>query len=183
MFIYLTACVNVIIHHSYISVGFCKPTVFIPDIMMLHKCYFHACIAVLLWTFSLFSTGYVQDLYTYVWVGDFRLCDLSTQPSVTKGPPCSRANHLLPTASRILAPLSNNSPARQIHIHTLNHVCLTLLSAGAHTNLTMTQMLALKTVKALFLTGEYQAFIRIPSGRLFGSSDSLWLVYAIHWMV
>lgn len=50
--------------------------------------------------------------------GCFRLCEPSTQPSVTKGPPCSRANHLLPTASRILAPLSNNGPARQTHIHT-----------------------------------------------------------------
>ena len=50
--------------------------------------------------------------------GWFRLCKPSTQPSVTKGPPCSEANHLLPTASRILAPLSNNGPARQTHIHT-----------------------------------------------------------------
>lgn len=37
------------------------------------------------------------------------------------------------------------------HSHTKNdNVCLMLLSAGTHTNLTITQTLALKTVKALF---------------------------------
>lgn len=41
----------------------------------------------------------------------------STQPSVTVGPPCSEANHLLPTASRILALLSNNGAAK----HTFTH--------------------------------------------------------------
>ena len=120
--------------------------------------------------------------------GWFRLCKPSTQPSVTKGPPCSEANHLLPTASRILALLSNNGPARQTHIHTqtmtTSATCSyqqahTLPQTHIHTNLTITQTLALKTVKAFSLIGENQAFIAVPRSRLFGSSEALWLVAVI----
>ena len=120
--------------------------------------------------------------------GWFRLCKPSTQPSVTKGPPCSEANHLLPTASRILALLSNNGPARQTHIHTRRMTTSATCSYQqahtlTHTNLTITQTLALKTVKALSLIGENLAFIAVPSSRLFGSSESLWSVAAISWVV
>lgn len=108
--------------------------------------------------------------------GWFQLCEPSTQPSVTKGPPRSEANHLLPTASRILALLSNDGPARQIHIHTQTMTTSATCSyqqghTHTHTNLTITETLALKTVKTLSLRGENMTFISDPSSCLFSSSD------------
>lgn len=74
-------------------------------------------------------------------MGASRLCEPSAQPSVAKEPPCSGANRLLPTASGILAWLSNNGVTRQnAHSRSKNdNVRLVLLSAGAHANSAVVQ--------------------------------------------
>lgn len=77
----------------------------------------------------------------YAGVGASRLCEPGAQPSVAKEPPRSGANHLLPTASGILAPLSNNGVTRQnAHSRGKNdNVRLVPLSAGAHANSAVAQ--------------------------------------------
>lgn len=102
--------------------------------------------------------------------GWFRLCKPSTQPSVTKGPPCSEANHLFPTASRILALLSNCGPARQIHIHTQTMTMSTTCSyqqagARAHTHAHTQQLwkcLPLKLRRHILSLKEMWLFISDP---------------------
>lgn len=91
------------------------------------------------------------------------------QPSVAKVSPCSGATHLRPTASGILALLSNDGPVRQnTHSHSQDdNVCLVLLSAGVHVNSAVTKTPALKGGAAPPLAGETRAFILIPCGRVF----------------
>lgn len=76
-------------------------------------------------------------------------------------------------------------PARQIHIHTQTKTTSATCSyqqAHADTRKTVTQTLALKSVKAFFLIGGNVAFITVPNSHLFGGSQSLWLVAALTWI-
>lgn len=119
--IYLTVWVSL-----FSPWGFCRYTMFLIASFAvryiykdhkLSKCsYGSACVNIFFFLPVCVCARLCEPTYVCGW---FRLCKPSTQPSVTKGPPCSEANHLLPTASRFLAPLSNNGLARQTHFHTL----------------------------------------------------------------
>lgn len=117
---------------------------------------------------------------TYVWVGDFGCASPAPNHLSLRGQhvpkPIISLQQLL--GSSLCFPTMVQRA--NTHSRTKNdNVCLVLLSAGARANLTITQTLALKTVKVVCLGREYQAFIASSSGRLFSGSEKLWSLSAI----